>query len=304
MRELPELVRGAVRTGRAPARLRPGQRNTWQELTTLHHLSAPWRALPDFLVIGVQRAGTSSLFRNLIRHPQVISCIRKEVHYFDAHFEHGEYWYRGHFPLARRLRRRERTLGRRVVTGEATPIYLVDPQSQQRMLDLLPNARFVVLLRDPVARAYSQYRLLVRRYDQDQVFEALLEKDPVLTSPDPVALMRREEPLFQTFQKGTMIARGLYVYQLERLFERVPRERVLVLGFESMARDEAAGYERVTRFLGLEPFVPDSFARIQPPEPGDPLAPETRARLETFFAPHNERLFALLGERMPWGEGR
>ncbi|MDJ0789594.1 MAG: sulfotransferase domain-containing protein [Myxococcota bacterium] len=301
IRDLPELLRGSVRTARSPARLTPGQRSRWKEMTAWRHLSSPWRVLPDFVVIGAQRGGTTSLYRNLITHAQIATCIRKEVHYFDAYFEEGPYWYRGHFPTAGALRRERRRVGGPVLTGEATPMYLVDPICRARLAELLPDAKLFVLLRDPVARAYSQYQVRVVNYDETASFETILEKDLALQADDPAALMSiRDQRLAETFPTGTEIARGLYTYQLEHLFELFPRENVFIEASEVMFADEEAYYRRACEFLGIADFAPDTFVAMRPPKYPD-IEPETQERLDAFFRPHNERLFELLGRRLPWG---
>jgi len=302
LRDLPAIAGAALRATRDPARLRPGQRRRWKELTAWRVLTAGRRVLPDFVIAGTQRGGTTSLYRNLAEHPQVEPCIRKEVHFFDTYFERGPYWYRGHFPTQGQLRRRERREGHRVITGEATPAYLFDPVSRVRMAALLPGARWIVVLREPVARAYSQYQVRVSRYGERRSFEEMLQQDPILRAPDPARLMRRRESVFVTSRGAPDLARGLYVYQLEHLLELHPRERVLILGFEEMLADEEAFYRTVTDFLGIAPFPSGGLVAQRPP-PYPPLEPETRRRLEAFYRPHNERLFALLGRRLPWARG-
>ncbi len=303
IRDLPTLVRGALRTARAPARLKPGQRWRWREMTAWRFLTAPLRVLPDFVVIGTHRGGTTSLYRNLILHPQIESCIRKEVHFFDQYHGEGPYWYRGHFPTRSEMRQRAREVGGPVITGEATPRYLVDPESRVRMAELLPDAKLIVLLREPVARAYSNYQVLVANHAETRSFEELLAGDRTWLADDPVELLRRRVSASITFPKGSMIGAGLYAYQLEHIFELFPREQVLVEASENLYTDEKAFYGRVLDFLGVETFEPESFVAMRPPAYPQ-ISTETRAQLEAFFRPHNEHLFELLGRRLEWDEGQ
>src|SRR5215470_750369 len=124
--------------------------------------TASARALPDFLIIGAQKAGTTSLYAYLTAHRDVRPAGRKEVHYFDLGFtagaELGEGWYRSMFPLRARLALDGRRTGRPVRTGEASPYYLFHPAAPQRAAALVPEARLLVLVRDPVERAWSHYR--------------------------------------------------------------------------------------------------------------------------------------------------
>ncbi len=112
------------------------------------------RRLPDFLVIGAQRAGSTSLFAQLCAHPGVAAPSHKEIHYFDLQSFRGPRWYRSHFPPVASSRGR--------ITGEASPYYLFHPAVPARVAEALPEVRLIALLRDPVARAYSHYQLSVR----------------------------------------------------------------------------------------------------------------------------------------------
>ena len=124
--------------------------------------TATWRPMPDFLVLGTKRGGSTSAWRYLIQHPQVMPMVTrwehlKSPHYFYWHYDRGLDWYRGHFPSVAARHAAQRRLGRRMITGESSPYYLFDPRVPARVARDLPEARFIVLLRDPVKRAYSHY---------------------------------------------------------------------------------------------------------------------------------------------------
>src|SRR3954447_18625468 len=104
--------------------------------------TARWRMVPDFLIIGAQRAGTTSLFHYLQRHPSVMQSSIKEVHYFDGSYNRGRRWYLSHFPL------RRATSGGRI-TGEATPYYLFHPTVPTRVAVDFPDVKLIAILRDP-----------------------------------------------------------------------------------------------------------------------------------------------------------
>ena len=105
------------------------------------------RPLPDFLILGAQKAGTTALYQSLCRHPRVSAAFTKEVHYFDLQPDRSDRWYRGHFP-----RRPQRTgSSKRFLTGEATPYYLFHPSVPERVAEKVPHAKLIVLLRDPSA---------------------------------------------------------------------------------------------------------------------------------------------------------
>jgi hypothetical protein len=258
-------------------------------------LTAGRRALPDFVILGAQRAGTTSLYEYLAAHPAVLPALVKEVHYFDEHAGRPEAWYRAHFPLRAELARRG------ALTGEGSPYYLFQPDGPERLAAALPAARFLVLLRNPVDRAFSHYRMNVRNRVERLGFEEALAAEPrrlaAAAGLDPAAALLVR-------QRASYRARGRYAEQLARWRERVPPERLLVLQSEEFLRDTAGVMARVQDFLGLPSHRPAEYPRYHDSAgsgrtPARP-APETRARLLAEFAPHNERLFELLGEQWDW----
>ncbi|MCI5147305.1 MAG: sulfotransferase, partial [Candidatus Electrothrix sp. AR3] len=117
-------------------------------LQTYSALTARLRPLPNFLVIGAQKSGTTSLFHYICQHPQVFENKSKEIHFFDHNYHCGANWYRSHFPLAGKLMRNR-------CLGEATPYYLCHPHAPSHIFDLLPRVKIIAILRDPVERAIS-----------------------------------------------------------------------------------------------------------------------------------------------------
>lgn len=249
--------------------------------------------LPSFLILGVQKGGTSSLYRWLVRHPHVLPARRKELHFFDREFARGTGWYRARFPGRLREAWHRAVLRRPVVTGEASPSYLPDPVVRDRVRATLPDARFVVLLRDPVERAWSHHRHFVRRGRPAPPFHEAVVRE----RDDDLAGRRRPDDA-----RG-FLGRGRYAEQLERWFEVFPRERFLVLRSEDVFAAPAAHLRRVTDFLGLAPLDPARYVGtfdVWNRGVALDLAPETRRLLEAYFAPHEERLVALLGPTFRW----
>jgi hypothetical protein len=247
------------------------------------------RSLPDAVIIGAQKCGTSSLHHYLTQHPGVISPLRKEVHYFDVNFKLGEAWYRAHF-------------GRRGEPGlnfDASPYYLFHPLVAERMHELLPQAKLIVLLRDPVRRAYSQYW-----HERDKGRERLSFEDALKAEPERVDEAHRrlasgEIGASREHQIHSYVARGRYAEQLERWLKLYPREQLLVLRFEDLVKDPLAVLNQALAYLRLPPMqearLEARYTRSYPP-----MNPETGERLREYFAPENRRLEALLGRPMGW----
>lgn len=264
--------------------------------------TAGGRALPDFLVIGAMRAGTSSLYKYLERHPLVIPSLRKEVEYFTMNWGRGIAWYRSHFPIeARRAAARAR--GRHPQTFEATPYYLFHPRAAARAAEVVPAARIVVLLRDPIERAFSHYRHMARLGFEDLSFAEALEREPERLAGEAERIM--DDPLYvsKVHHRFSYVARGLYAEQLEEWFRHFPRERFLILGSERFYADPAVVYGEILDHAGLPRWTPRGFRNYSAQPGAAPAAidPAIRRTLAERFAPHNERLRALLGTDPGWG---
>jgi hypothetical protein len=252
--------------------------------------------LPDFLIIGGQRCGTTSLYHYLAAHPQVRVATGKELQYFTLHHTRPSRWYRAHFP---RLGPGERTF-------EASPYYLFHPQAPGRIAAALPEARFVALLRDPVERAYSHYL-----HSRSHGVEPLEFAEAIAAEAGRLAAALRHGPdhprAHHTLRHHSYLARGRYAEQLARWFAEVAPERMHVIRSEDLYADPARVYAELLCFLDLAPFTPSGFARhtrrVDTGSSG--LTDRVRAELTGYFAPHNARLAELLGwPGDPWPAGR
>ena len=271
------------------------------------------RILPSFLIIGAQRAGTTSLFRYLLRHPDVAgpsggdSAVWwvKETHFFDEKFSKGVDWYRSFFPLAS-TRERHRKHGNDLRAGEATPYYMFHPAVPARVAATIPDVRLIALLRDPVERAYSHYQMMSRTGREKLGFEEALAAEPERLAGVEEALMANEEVLLPSGSRAhhqhrhrAYFARGLYADQLERWLEHFPREQLLVLKAEDMLAEPAGMYAEVLAFLGLREWTLDDFPEHNK-KPYSAIDSGTRERLEERFAEPNARLAKLLGRDFGW----
>jgi len=247
------------------------------------------RSLPDAVIIGAQKCGTSSLHYYLTQHPGVIAPLRKEVHYFDLNFERGEKWYRANFGR----------LGEPGLNLDSSPYYLFHPLVARRAHALLPEARLIALLRDPVRRAYSHYW-----HERDKGREQLSFEDALAAEPERVAragqkLAVGEIQASPDHQHFSYLARGRYAEQLERWLALYPRQQLLVLRFEDLVKNPLAVLNQALAFLDLAPM---SGARLEPRNSRKypALDPATMERLRAYFGPENRQLEVLLGQPMGW----
>jgi hypothetical protein len=266
-------------------------RGVYGGVRVLQRASSSARMLPTFLVVGAKRAGTSSLYRYLTSHPDVRPCASgKGTHYFDVSYGRGWRWYRSSFPLA----------ARGGITGEASPYYMFHPLAPARIAARLPDARLIVLLRDPVERAWSHYHNERRLQAEPLSFEDAIGSEPERLAGQ--AEQMAADPGFQSFawRHWSYLTRGRYAEQLERLYELFPPSQVLVVQSELLRDDPNRALEDVWRFLELAPFtVQDRFA-IKPNHSHETMAAATRARLNAYFAEINQRLYRLPGVGFRW----
>ncbi len=248
------------------------------------------RTLPSFIIIGAQKGGTSTLYRLLSQHPDVTATKLKEVHFFDLNFSRGTSWYAAQFPLS---------VPRRRVTGESSPYYLFHPQAPRRIRELLPEVKLIVLLRDPVTRAYSHYQHNRRKGREPLSFSDAVEREAERTAGELERLLAEPEYLSFAHQHYTYVERGHYEEQLRRYAEVFPRESLLILKSESFFDHPAVQWERLVRFLELRPLrLPES--RAYNVGHYSEMPAEMRERLQRHFAPHNRRLAEAWGSEFLW----
>lgn len=260
--------------------------------------TAPLRMEPGFILIGAQRCGTTSLFRALTAHPQLVPpTFRKGVNYFDLNYHRGPRWYRAHFPVAGAARRRAGRQGT-PVAFEASGYYLYHPFAAGRLGRDMPAAKLVVMLRDPVERAFSAYKHeLARGFEQEDFATALAAEDDRLAGE--IERMR-DDPSYESFahRHHSYRHRGHYAEQLERVFDHFPRTQVHVIDSATYFSEPAQEYQRLLAFLGLPRFEP-AFAAANA-RPGPELDASSRRMLEEYYLPHDERLAKLLGQPVSW----
>lgn len=256
-------------------------------------VTSPLRTSPTYLLVGAKRCGSTSLHRYLLEHPQVAPLFpaaqhKKGTHWFDRHYDRSPAWYRSHFPL--------RAGGK--VGGESSTYYFSHPHSPSRAAEHVPDAKIIALLREPVGRAYSQYRDEVKNGNESLSFAEALAAEPGRTALEHERM--RAEPGYHSFVHEHLAYRewGQYAEHLARWREFFPAEQMLVLRSEDMFARPPEVYRQVTDFLGLRP----AGARFEQHNathgelPDDPAVDELREH----YVPHNAALSDLLPGFPAW----
>ncbi len=244
---------------------------------------------PELLIVGAQRSGTTSLQKYLQQHPAFVPPVRKEIHYFDQHFDRGEQWYFSHFPARRDG----------IFTADATPYYLFHPLAAQRAGDLLPEARIIALLRDPVERARSQHQHETAKGYEHLDLEAALDAEPQRLAGEMERII--SDPSYQSFshQHHAYLSRGRYLDQL-LVWEKVyGPDRVLTITSEDFFADPQSILDQVVDFVEAERFelrdakVHNSYRRQATSTP-------VMDRMAAEVDEDNQRLYDHLGRDLGW----
>ena len=260
-------------------------------------LTARWRLRPDFLVVGAQRAGTTTLYRLLSAHPGVVRpTASKGIGYFDLRYARGLRWYVAHFPLRWKAKDRE---GRRRLAFESSGYYLFHPLAAGRIARDLPDVRVVVAVRDPVQRAYSAWKHERARGFEDEEFEKALALEGERLAGEEARFAA--DPLHRSFshRHHAYLGRSQYSEQIQRYVDALGPDRVHVFDADRFFTEPAAEFAALQEWLGL-PVQPTEEVEKLNARPGPSLDDELEARLRAHFAPYDAELARLMGRRPSW----
>jgi hypothetical protein len=269
------------RAGRAVARWQ-GWRMTTSSL----------RAWPSFIIIGTKKGGTTTFFWNLVRHPNIIPPLHKELHYFDWHYDRPVAHYLSFFPLKWHLQRRH------AITGEASPDYMFYPQAAERIKAALPNIKLIIMLRDPVQRAYSHYRMNVQFYGETRSFEDIIQAELASVGDQTV------DSAFLTGRiKATYLLRGVYIAQIRVWQAHFPPEQLLILDSKDYFDAPLTMISQIASdYLSLPGWAVEDYIDREPRNklPAQPIPDPIYQAMRAFYRPYNEQLFTHLGREFRW----
>jgi hypothetical protein len=237
--------------------------------------------LPDYLIVGECKCGTSSLYHYLTRHPQILETYgngiddylgTKELRYFDRYYAKGLDWYMSRFP----------DTNDEQITGEASPEYYSRTMCLWRIAEALPNTKILVLLRDPVDRLYSHFHHMQKWIpgwkDKYISFESFLNS-------------AREEDNY-------LIEKGIYIEPLLK-WEVAFGEQMKVISSEAFFNESQVTCDVIFDWLGVGSFKLEGFEKLRSTE-SSPMKSETRDMLKEFYLPYNKRLFEHFGWLSGW----
>ena len=261
----------------------------------------PLHTLPDFLIIGSAKCGTSSLYEYLIKHPNIESAIGKEINYFDMQYEKGINWYKTYFPSLIQKDVSKNIFSKKLITGEATPRYIDHPLAIKRIKNDLPNVKLIVMLRNPIDRAYSHWNMMVTHKHENLSFEEAINKEKQRI----LGLYKKMETDQRFYSKEYFwygyLERSTYINRLKKWFEYFPREQFLILKSEELFNDPNNTYKKVLEFLKLEKVDLENYKTFRKGKyKKEKMNSETRKKLIEYFQPYNMELYKLLNDNLGW----
>ena len=252
--------------------------------------SSSLRVLPDLIVIGVVRSGTTSLYHYLSQHPSIIKSAYDELGYFDSNYDLGLNWYKSLFPTIFEKKKVEEKNGK-FITYDVTPFYIYNEKTPQRIHQILPNSKLIVILRNPVDRSYSNYFL----GNQEKKFEEIIANEKKILNK----IDKNNIDEYYDFVHTSMLARGFYAEQLENWYKIFSKDQILIIQSEEFATETNKIMNNIFDFLELPRYdIPDNSKKNKIHY--EPMKKETRRELIEYFRPYNEKLYSMINRNFDW----
>jgi hypothetical protein len=257
--------------------------------------------LPDFIIIGAQKCGTTSLYNYLIRHPSIYEATTKEVGYFDRYYDKGIKWYRSHFPSSIRKKHEKLFHKRDIITGEASTGYILYPHALRRIAKIIPNAKLILMLRNPVDRAYSHFNHSVRIGAETLPFDEAIEKEQERVGAALRRIRVDEDYYSCDIDYYAYLSTGIYIDQIKTLMSLFPSEQILILKSEDFFMNTQEVFSQVLSFLNMPPYYLEITKKYNLGVYNQ-MDSAVRNKLMAYFEPYNQSLYEYLETRsiMPW----
>ena len=246
---------------------------------------------PDFIIIGVQKGGTTSLYNYLIQHPQIAPAAQKEIHYFDLNFHQTPDWYYSQFP--------QPESGEFQLTGEASPYYIFHPRVPERIHNFSPKVKIIALLRNPVERAISHYHYYIKIGYESLSLESAIACEPDRLKGEIEKLLTSPNYYSYEHQHHTYLSRGIYADQLPAWMQLFPKSQLLILKSEDLYTNPCGTYNSVLEFLDLPPHQLETYEKYNSNQ-YQPVSETVYEQLRAYYRSHNQRLAQMCDRDFGW----
>ena len=229
------------------------------------------------------------MYDYFIQHTTILSASRKEIGFFDRYFNMNLYWYKSHFPLIRKKLFEKQ----KIITGKALPNYFFNLHASKRIYKKFLNMKLIVLLRNPIDRAYSHYQMQVRKGFESLSFEDAIKSENTRLLEEKEKIIANENYYAYNYEMFSYLERGIYVKQLENWFKVFPKKQILVLNTEEFVQNPTDALSLVFDFLNLDDY---NIINLKKSNVGKylPIKEPTRNFLKDYFKSYNIRLYRLL----------
>ena len=255
-------------------------------------ITSPFRTIPNFIVIGVKRCGTTTLYEQLSEHP----CIEKSAHdnlgFFNNNFELGMNWYKSHFVTNFRKKEIERKYGK-FATYDVTSSYIQKKKTAQNIFKTLPNVKLILILRNPTDRAYSEYNQNIIDENESRDFTELIKQEI-----NEIQNMENENLEFSS-NKINLVKKGIYIKQILPWMDIFPKKQILIISTEEFDKNTTETYNKIFRFLELPKYEIKNERRYRKGN-YEKMKEETRKMLNNFYQKYNEELFQKIEKKFDW----
>ena len=256
------------------------------------------RVLPDFLIIGAAKCGTTSLYSFMIKHPDIYPALWKEIFFFDRYYPRGINWYRANFP-SKFQKFSKKLVKKNFLTGEATPTYIHHPLAAQRVFETNSKIKLIILLRNPIERAYSHYQMEVSLGYENKSFEVAINLENERLSGEKEKMLMDKNYFSYKRQIFSYLTSGIYVDQLKIWMNQFPKEQFLIIKTEDLANKPQEILNQVFEFLNLAKFDMSKFEKYNLGKYSE-MNNHIRKKLVNYFLPHNEKLYKFLDNDFNW----
>lgn len=246
------------------------------------------------------KSGSTALSNYLMQHPYIkIPVYQKEVHFFDVNFQRGISWYKSFFPTKFYKYFMEKFKTHKLLTGEKSPYYIFHPHAPIRIFSILPNVKIIILLRNPVNRAYSHYQHSKRNKRESLSFEEAIKVEPERLKGELDKMINSKTYKSYNYGHYSYLSRGIYINQIKLWFEHFPKEQVIILKSEDLFENPQSVLNRIYEFLDIPKIRHKGFKKIFTHE-YEKINKKTREYLKDYFRPYNEQLYEYLGLDFNW----
>lgn len=269
---------------------------------TYCNVAGPFHILPEFIIFGVSRSGTTSLYQYLAQHPNIEPCVVKEPRYFDMYYDRGINWYKMNFPSIWKKFFFNIIKKKTIITGEASGAYLQNPHAAKRIYQLNPHMKLIILMRNPVDRAFSHYKRRVKNGTEKLSFEDAIDQEENKIKGEMERMEKNENYYSSIYHGLSYLTTGLYAPRLKIWLKYFPLNQILILENSELLNDPESVYDKTLKFLNLPTCKLSNYKKFSKQDLKLDMNPKTREKLLKFCKPYNEELFSLIGHRFNWNE--